>query len=115
MDARTVKHVEQLRKRRDEVALTLQYIARQQQQADENTDWLDRASCVSRVNLLNRLNQWYVEEMNQIDDALKRVEQDRYGLCLACHTPIERQRLELFPQIGYCGECQEARETLKAL
>ena len=79
----------QLRKRREQVAITLQYIEKQRNEAEQNTDWLDRAAYESRLALLDRLTDWYTEEMEEIDKALEGVENKHYGLCLACHNPIE--------------------------
>ncbi len=37
--------------------------------------------------------------MDEIDKAFDRAKQNKYGLCLACHNPIETHRLDLsFPR-----------------
>jgi DnaK suppressor protein len=113
MDAiRIGKYVDQLHKRREQVDLTLQHIENEQKEAEQNTDWLDQAAYKSRIGLLDRLNEWYITEMEQIDSALDRVKQNRYGLCVACHNPIEGRRLDSFPEAAFCSACQEAREAL---
>ena len=110
---RTGRHFDQLNKRREQVAMTLQHIEKERNEAEENTDWLDRAAYESRIALLDRLNEWYMTEINELDKALERVNKNTYGLCLACHSPIEIHRLDLFPEAAFCTACQEAREGLQ--
>jgi DnaK suppressor protein len=112
---RTAQHFDQLCKRREQVTLTLRHIDKEQKEAEQNTDWLDQAAYESRIALLDRLTEWYVVEMNEIDKALLRIKQNIYGLCLACHNPIQAHRLELFPEAAFCAACQETRESLQTV
>jgi RNA polymerase-binding protein DksA len=111
---RFARHRDKLQKRRVEVAVTLRYVGNEQKQVEENTDWLDRAAFESRVNLLGRLNEWYLTEMDQIDKALDRIKNSIYGFCRACHTPIDSGRLEIHPEAEFCAACQKFREELTA-
>lgn len=114
MDAiRTGKFFDRLTKRRLQLVTTLEYIAKEQKQVEENTDWLDQAAYESRVRLLDRLNEWSVAELSEIDRALDRIKARTYGLCLACHCSIENERLDAVPQAEYCKACQEVREALQ--
>jgi RNA polymerase-binding transcription factor DksA len=110
---RTKKQVEHLTRRRQQVATTLRHVEKERNEAEENTDWIDRAAYDSRIALLDRLSQWYTREIEEIDRAFARVKQSKYGICLACHNPIETQRLEFFPEIAFCAACQEMREGLE--
>ena len=112
-EIRVGRHVDQLRKRREQIVMTLQHIGREQEQVEHNTDWLDQAAYESRVNLLDRLNDWYIEEMHQIDKALLRIGKNQYGLCLGCHHSIGVERLESVPVAEFCSACQEARDGLE--
>jgi RNA polymerase-binding transcription factor DksA len=111
---RTGRHVDRLRQRRDQVATTLRHLGKEQGEVERNTDWLDQAAYESRVHLLDRLTKWYVTEIDQIDKALKRMERRDYGLCAACHRPIEDQRLDAAPESEFCSACQAMRDGLKA-
>lgn len=110
---KTGRHVDQLRRRREQIAMTLSHLGREQAEVERNTDWLDQAAYQSRVHLLSRLTDWYVTEINQIDKALKRAERRDYGLCAACHRPIEERRLDAAPESEFCGPCQSMREGLQ--
>jgi RNA polymerase-binding transcription factor DksA len=95
--------------------MTLRHLASEQKQVEQNTDWLDQAAYESRVNLLDRLSEWYVTEIGQIDKAIKRIESNRYGLCVACHETIEDARLDTAPEAEFCSACQELRDGLRCL
>ena len=82
-------------------------------EVEENTEWVDRAAYESRANLLDGLITLYRNEMEQIEKAHSRVEERSYGLCLACHEPIEAHRLEVYPAAQFCFDCQDYRERLK--
>lgn len=53
--------------------------------------------------LLHSLN-----DITQIDFALKRIKNGRYGICSDCGIPIEQGRLEIIPETPICAGC--ARE-----
>ncbi|MFG2947970.1 TraR/DksA family transcriptional regulator [Streptomyces adustus] len=46
-----------------------------------------------------------------VEAALVRMEQGRYGACHLCRRPIARERLIIVPQARYCGRCQQVREA----
>jgi DnaK suppressor protein len=108
------RHFDKLTKRREQVVMTLQHIAHERRQVEQNTDWLDQAAYKSRVNLLDRLTGWYRTEMDDIDKALLRIASNKYGLCVACHALIEAQRLETVPEAEFCAACEAMREGLEA-
>lgn len=109
-DIRISRHLDRLRKRRSQAAMTLQHIAKEQRQAEQNTDWLDQAAYQSRMELLDRLVHWYVTEIEQIDKAVDRIGKNQFGRCSACHRPIEVERLETSPEVEFCSLCQDMRE-----
>lgn len=46
-----------------------------------------------------------------IDEAIKRIEDGTYGLCLQCGKPILKKRLKALPYGEFCIECQKAKES----
>lgn len=105
-------YYDRLKKRRDEILLTLAHVQKEQRAVDENKDWIDQAAFESRIDLLCDLTDWYLKETARIDDALTRIAEGKYGICLACHEPIERRRLDTTPAAAFCVECQRTRENL---
>ncbi|MDQ0946668.1 DnaK suppressor protein [Streptomyces phaeochromogenes] len=46
-----------------------------------------------------------------VEAALARMDQGRYGSCHLCRRPIARERLMIVPQARYCARCQQVREA----
>jgi len=46
----------------------------------------------------------------EIEDALKKFEDDTYGICEACNKPINIERLKAIPFANNCISCQESLE-----
>lgn len=46
------------------------------------------------------------ERLEDIKNALIRIEKDRYGYCKRCNKEIPAKRLELVPEASYCVECE---------
>ena len=48
--------------------------------------------------------------LQEIEQALNRIEAGRYGECLQCGGPIQKKRLEAVPWARHCIPCQEAQD-----
>ncbi|MER6133736.1 TraR/DksA C4-type zinc finger protein [Streptomyces sp. NPDC001815] len=46
-----------------------------------------------------------------VEAALTRMDQGRYGTCHLCRGPVARERLRIVPQARYCTRCQQVREA----
>ena len=53
-----------------------------------------------------------VDVLEMIDEALQRLEDSEYGICLDCGEPIPRKRLEAKPYAKYCTQCKSKREAM---
>lgn len=51
-----------------------------------------------------------VEEIRDVERALRRLALGTYGTCVSCGQPIERERLEVNPTANRCAACQRAYE-----
>lgn len=49
----------------------------------------------------------------EIDEALKRIEEGKFGKCLSCEKKITLKRLNAIPYAKYCIECQSKEEKNK--
>jgi len=56
---------------------------------------------------LNR-NTIDMKLLREIADALHRMDQGLYGICLECEEPISTKRLNAVPWARYCVSCQES-------
>lgn len=53
------------------------------------------------------------EVLLRIEQALKRVGDKSFGLCIECNKPIAVARLKAIPYVDTCLKCQEKLETRK--
>ena len=51
------------------------------------------------------------EVLIKIEQALKRIEDKSFGLCVECKKPIASARLKAIPYVDTCLKCQERLET----
>jgi len=71
--------------------------------ADVATDNYDREFSLGLAS--NERNALY-----ELDDALKRIEDESFGFCDDCKGPIAKNRLKAVPSARLCIKCQEKRE-----
>lgn len=48
-----------------------------------------------------------VIQLQQVEDALSRIEDGSYGFCITCHSPIEDERLKAIPEVSQCLHCRQ--------
>lgn len=77
-------------------------------EGDQAVYGLDRELGSARVDQLN-------QTLRQIDKALARHAEGRYGRCVACNTQILVARLRSLPFALYCRDCQALTEERHAV
>ena len=83
--------------------------------ADDSLKYIDDASSEDRTDDFDRefaLNLVSSEHDNvfEIDNALRRIEEGAYGLCDGCGCAIEKPRLQALPFARMCVKCQSEQE-----
>ncbi|MBO0798766.1 MAG: TraR/DksA family transcriptional regulator [Blastocatellia bacterium] len=48
--------------------------------------------------------------LNQIEEALRRIDDEEFGVCTSCGNEILSKRLEALPWVRYCIKCQDMLE-----
>ncbi len=76
----------------------------------ETKDNIDLASDTIDGTLLETLNTKDLNRIKLIDNALTRIEQGKYGLCVKCGKPIAPARLEAIPYALMCINCKSEEE-----
>ncbi len=71
----------------------------------------EHATSVSTASLLSRLEGQEKHELDEISDALGRLEAGAYGLCQRCARPIPLARLRAMPAARHCITCQVGQEA----
>ncbi|GGS10680.1 hypothetical protein GCM10010269_57310 [Streptomyces humidus] len=51
--------------------------------------------------------------LDDVEAALERMDQGRYGACHLCRGTIARERLMIVPQARYCARCQQVKEAAR--
>jgi len=55
------------------------------------------------------------ENLQRIDEALRKLNEGTYGICEDCGEEISGERLKIMPFAIYCIDCQERREEIEAM
>ena len=53
------------------------------------------------------------EIVYEIDEALKRIEEGKFGKCISCDKKIPQKRLNAVPYAKYCIQCKSKEENNK--
>jgi DnaK suppressor protein len=83
----------------------------EEETTEESTqDIADKAVSSYTREFLYSFNDAERSTLQQIDQALSRIEDGSYGLCLNCSSPMSEKRLTAIPWSRHCVECQELAE-----
>jgi DnaK suppressor protein len=81
-------------------------------EADEEgaQDIADKASNSYTKEFLFSLSNSERDLLQLVDEALHRISDRRYGVCVVCEDEMDRKRLEAVPWAKHCISCQEKQE-----
>jgi len=81
-------------------------------EADEEgaQDIADKASNSYTKEFLFSLSNSERDLLQLVDEALVRIEGQRFGVCVVCDDEMDRKRLEAVPWAKRCIACQEKQE-----
>lgn len=72
-----------------------------------DADSSEQAAQLGNVEVVSALENEAVQEIAQIDGALRRLEAGSYGTCITCGEEISTKRLEAWPVSAECLDCAE--------
>lgn len=101
--ARLLARRAELQHRRDRVSRDL---SRQLEPLSPDAD--DRAIQLENDESLQAIGQAATAELEDIEVALSRIAQGRYGICDRCGEEISSERLAAVPQASVCQRCGRA-------
>ncbi|MBX3604756.1 MAG: TraR/DksA family transcriptional regulator [Piscinibacter sp.] len=78
-------------------------------------DHKDEASLRERTEVGDAEVARDVAELREVETALRRLEEGRYGLCMDCDEPVDPRRLAAEPFAVRCAACQTRAEQARAL
>jgi DnaK suppressor protein len=98
--------------RREELMRTIARTEEEGRQADDDqtVDLADKAANSYTKEFLFGMTNTDRTILNMIDEALKRIKANEYGLCANCQEEMQQKRLEAVPWAKHCVTCQEKAE-----
>ena len=75
-------------------------------------DELDESQSTTGREMGWATRELLVERVNRLSDALDRLRQGAYGVCIECHEPLSPARLRAMPEVETCVGCQSGLERL---
>ena len=112
----TKNEMEKYRRLHDDKKASLSAELAKTRSAEEETteestqDIADKAVSSYTREFLYSLTDGERSTLLQIDDALGRIEEGAFGLCLNCGMLMTEKRLNAVPWAPYCLDCQELSE-----
>jgi DnaK suppressor protein len=70
-------------------------------------DIVDQANADAEAELQIRLHQTDGHLLQVIEEALARIRNGSYGICVVCHRPIAKARLGAVPWTRHCRDCKD--------
>ena len=100
--------------RRDELlSLVQSNRAQMAGKAGDSADVSDRASEGFEDELAAGLIAIEAAKLDDIDDAIARIDRGDYGYCIVCDKPIPQKRLEFLPFAKRCITCEGSHERTR--
>jgi DnaK suppressor protein len=113
MDKKRLEYYKKkLMTRREELMKTIARTEEEGRQADDDptVDLADKAANSYTKEFLFGMTNTDRTILNMIDEALKRIKANEYGLCANCQEEMQQKRLEAVPWAKNCINCQEKIE-----
>lgn len=105
---------EMLVRRRDELQSVVKSSrAQMSSKSGDSADVADRASEGFEDELAAGLIAIEAAQLDDIDDAIHRIDAGDYGFCIVCDKPIPRKRLDFLPFAKRCITCEGSHERTR--
>jgi len=76
----------------------------------KSRDWIDQSSQENDVHVRLALKQTDAKLLRAIDEAIHRIEQGAYGICMECENEIAPARLDAVPWTRVCIDCKAKQQ-----
>jgi DnaK suppressor protein len=104
------KYKDLLEKKKDELLAAAPVRTPATEPGSKSGDWIDQSSQESDVHVRLALKQTDSKLLRAIDEAIHRIDQGAYGVCLECENDIAPARLEAVPWTRVCIECKAKQQ-----
>jgi len=100
------KYKDLLEKKRDELLSAAPVRTPASEPGSKSGDWIDQSSQESDLHVRLALKQTDSKLLRAIEEAIHRIEQGTYGICMECENEIAPARLEAVPWTRVCIDCK---------
>lgn len=100
------KYKDLLEKKRDELLTAAPVRTPATEPGSKSGDWIDQSSQESDVHVRLALKQTDSKLLRAIEEAIHRIDQGGYGVCMECENEIAPARLEAVPWTRVCIDCK---------
>ncbi len=73
-------------------------------------DWIDQSSQENEIHVRLALKQTDSKLLRAIEEAIHRIDNGTYGVCLECENEIAAARLEAVPWTRVCIDCKAKQQ-----
>jgi DnaK suppressor protein len=102
-----------LERKRDEILAATPARTPATEPGSKSGDWIDQSSQENDVHVRLALKQTDHKLFRAIEDAIHRVDQGTYGICVECENEIAPARLDAVPWTRVCIECKSKQDNNK--
>lgn len=113
MDQEKLKYFTKLvLKERERILRGLSNVQEDLEETSEETliEEIDRAFSSEGRELLSSFVDRHTEGLEAVNQALERIREGTYGICVRCGREISEERLEAIPTASLCLSCQQELE-----
>src|SRR6059036_2284516 len=100
------KYRDILEKKREEILAAAPARTPATEPGSKSGDWIDQSSQESDLHVRLALKQTDSKLLRAIEEAIHRIDQGTYGICLECENEIAPARLEAVPWTRVCIDCK---------
>lgn len=117
MDAQKLNHFRSLllKQRKEIESLHADQTSEREDTVDDVEDEGDFSHADADKDVAFNLGERETHQLQEIDDALRRIDDGTYGTCMRCGKPIDEERLEAVPTARYHADCQSEIEAAQGL
>ena len=101
-----------LERKRDELLAAVPARTPPAEPGAKSGDWIDQSSQESDLYVRLTLQQTDAKLLRAIEEAILRIEQGTYGICMDCEDDIAPVRLQAVPWTRVCIDCK-AKQSKK--
>ena len=104
------KYRDILEKKKEEILASAPARTPAAEPGSKSGDWIDQSSQENDLHVRLALKQTDSKLLRAIEQAIYRIDQGTYGICMECETKIAPARLEAVPWTRVCIECKAKQQ-----